>query len=254
MRCNISSYVAVSGALAPESLTILANWDLERSARENAETSSAIQALSRGSEKLAAFLAKATLQRFELPGRDNPLVILARRCCPMAIWRPILLWHVTEHDALVRRFLEEWLFPAYREGRSTLRAVDLIDFVAELRIEAGGVPFNEGTLKRTTGGLLKFARDFGLLEGDVVKRFCPHPLPETAILYILHSLAERHASGRKTIDAPDWRRFLMSPSEVEHELYRLHQRHLLDYQVAGSMAQLTLPCSSVGEFAGICEL
>lgn len=252
MRCAVNSYVAVSGALVAEFRAILSDWDISKPARVNAAQSEAIQSLSKGSEKLAAFLAKATLQRFELPGRDEALVTLAQRGCPMDAWRPIMLWHVSEHDALVRSFLEDWLYPAHRDARASLRAADLRDFVAESRVVSGGAPFNDGTLKRTTGGLLKFAADFGLLDGEIVRRFRPNPLPETAILYVLHALADSGVLGRKAIEARIWRRFLMSPSEVEQELYRLHQRHLLDYQVAGSVAQITLPYPSALEFAKGC--
>jgi hypothetical protein len=43
--------------------------------------------------------------------------------------------------------------------------------------------------------------------------------------------------------------FLMRPSDVERELLHLHQFRKLDYQVAGSIVQLTLPCSSSRQYA-----
>ena len=49
--------------------------------------------------------------------------------------------------------------------------------------------------------------------------------------------------------ADDWRMFLMRPADVEHELLRLHQFRKLDYQVAGSLVQLSLPCESAVEYA-----
>ncbi len=41
----------------------------------------------------------------------------------------------------------------------------------------------------------------------------------------------------------------MSPSDVERELLRLHQFRKVDYQVAGSIVQLTLPCANACEYA-----
>jgi hypothetical protein len=41
----------------------------------------------------------------------------------------------------------------------------------------------------------------------------------------------------------------MRPEDVEREILRLHQYRKLDYQVAGSLAQLRLPCRSAPEFA-----
>jgi hypothetical protein len=54
---------------------------------------------------------------------------------------------------------------------------------------------------------------------------------------------------RKVIDSEDWRMFLMRPADVEQELLRLHQYRKLDYQVAGSLVQLNLPCASSCEYA-----
>jgi hypothetical protein len=43
--------------------------------------------------------------------------------------------------------------------------------------------------------------------------------------------------------------FLMHPADVEHELLRLHQFRKLEYQVAGTLVQLKLPCTSPREYA-----
>jgi hypothetical protein len=42
--------------------------------------------------------------------------------------------------------------------------------------------------------------------------------------------------------------FLMLPSDVERELLRLHQYRKVDYQIAGSIVQLTLPCANACEY------
>ncbi len=41
----------------------------------------------------------------------------------------------------------------------------------------------------------------------------------------------------------------MRPGDVEHELLRLHQFRQIEYQVAGSLVQLSLPCPSSREYA-----
>ena len=59
---------------------------------------------------------------------------------------------------------------------------------------------------------------------------------------------EQPAPGR-IVGALDWRMFLMRPADVERELLRLHQFRKLEYQVAGSLVQLSLPCASSREYA-----
>jgi hypothetical protein len=41
----------------------------------------------------------------------------------------------------------------------------------------------------------------------------------------------------------------MRPSDVDRELLRLHQFRRLDYQVAGSLVQLKLPCAGASQYA-----
>jgi hypothetical protein len=43
--------------------------------------------------------------------------------------------------------------------------------------------------------------------------------------------------------------YFMVPADVERELLRLHQFHKLHYEVAGSLAQLKLPCASLADYA-----
>ena len=45
------------------------------------------------------------------------------------MWRPLMLWHMTRDEFLVRDFLEGWLFEAYEEGVYRLRPVDLHDYL-----------------------------------------------------------------------------------------------------------------------------
>ena len=93
------------------------------------------------------------------------------------------------------------------------------------------------------------AVDFGLLHGSAVKEFASYHLPERSFLYLLYVLREEIQSPRKVLVSEDWRMFLMQPSDVERELLRLHQYRKVDYQIAGSIVQLTLPCANACEYA-----
>ena len=109
--------------------------------------------------------------------------------------------------------------------------------------------WSEATTSRVASGLLRIAADFGLLTGTLVKEFTPYHLPEESFLYLLHALDEAESNARKIIDCADWHMYLMSATDVERELLRLHQFRRLHYEVAGSLAQLDLPCGSTIEYA-----
>ena len=87
------------------------------------------------------------------------------------------------------------------------------------------------------------------MRGSVHKQLVTYHLPERSFLYLLHAIREEQRSPSKVISSPDWRMFLMHPADVERELLRLHQFRKLDYQVAGSLIELTLPFSTAREYA-----
>jgi hypothetical protein len=86
------------------------------------------------------------------------------------------------------------------------------------------------------------------LKGVVAKEFASYHLPERSFLYLLHAIRDE-VSPSKIVESSDWRLFLMRSADVEHELLRLHQFKKLDYQVAGSLVQLRLPCATIRDYA-----
>ena len=188
-------------------------------------------------------------KRFDPDGSDRSLVVLASKGCDLDEWKPLLLWHITRNDFLLREFLQQWLFPRHQAGAYRIHIPEVLDFARSLQRSTANEPWNSATLHRVASGLVKIAADFELLQGGNVKEFRSFHLPERSFLYLLHAIRERKQSPLQILESPDWRMFLMSPADVEHELLRLHQFRKLDYQVAGSLVQLSLPCSSSLEYA-----
>ncbi|MCU1492220.1 MAG: hypothetical protein JWM85_3625, partial [Acidimicrobiaceae bacterium] len=170
---------------------------------------------------------------------------------PIEEWRPILLWHITRDEFLLRDFLVNWLFPTFVSGTYRVRTDDLYEHLRSVGSRGGTTEhvWSETTLNRVAGALLKIAVDFGLLRGSAVKAFASYHLPERSFLYLLYAIREEMLSPRKSLESEDWRMFLMRPSDVERELLRLHQYRKVDYQVAGSIVDLTLPCANASEYA-----
>jgi hypothetical protein len=158
---------------------------------------------------------------------------------------------MTRDEFLVRDFLETWLFGAYEAGDFRIRSEDVEAYLGGISKRGATTEhvWTEETTKRVAAGLLKIAVDFGLLRGVIAKEFASYHLPERSFLYLLHAMRDEKLSPSKVVASPEWRLFLMSPADVEHELLRLHQFRKLEYQVAGSLVQLSLPCTSTGEYA-----
>lgn len=251
-RANVvSSFTIIKGAMIEETYAVFAAWDFDRSKRENLDRLRAENFIGAGSATWLRDVAKVLNRRFDPSGRDRPLVILAKRGVSLDEWKPLLLWHMTRDEFLVRDFLETWLFGSFESGIFRIHSEDVEAYLSGIGERGATVEhaWSEETTKRVAAGLLKIAVDFGLLRGSSAKEFASYHLPERSFLYLLHAMREEKLNPSKVLASKEWHLFLMNSLDVEHELLRLHQFRKLDYQVAGSLVQLSLPCTSTCEYA-----
>lgn len=248
----VSSFTIVKGSLIDETYRVFRDWDFGLSKLENLRHARQENAMGATSVNWALNVAKVINRRFDPAGRDRALVELAKVGCEREVWKPILLYHMTRDEFLVRDFLVNWLYPQFTAGTYRLRTEDLFPYLQALTkkkyIEWSG-SWSESTLKRVGSGLLRIAADFGLLKGAQTREFASYHLPEPSFLYLLHVMTDREANARRVIDCEDWRMYLMDASDVERELLRLHQFRRLHYEVAGSLAQIKLPGFSAADYA-----
>ena len=249
--CVVSSFTIVKGALIDETYVVFQHWDFARSCTDNLRRMQETNLIGATSAHWAREVAKALHRRFDPEGRDRPLVELAKGC-ERAVWTPLLLWHMTRDEFLVRDFLIHWLYPQYAQGTYRLHAADVVPYLQSLAHTKGitwSGKWTPATTSRVASGLLRIAADFGLLTGTVAREFASYHLPEASFLYLLHAMVEVEPNARRLIEAADWHMYLMDATDVERELLRLHQFRKVHYEVAGSLAQLTLPCGSTADYA-----
>lgn len=251
-RANVvSSFTIIKGAMIEETYAVFAAWDFARTKRENLERLRSENFIGAQSNTWLIDVSKVLNRRFDPADRDRTLVLLAKQGLPLDEWKPLLLWHMTRDEFLLRDFIENWLFKAFEAGTYRIHSEDVESYLAEIG-QRGGVTehaWSEVTARRVAAGLLKICVDFGLLRGSAAKEFASYHLPERSFLYLLHAMRDAKLSPSRVVSSPDWRLFLMRPSDVEHELLRLHQFKKLEYHVAGSLVELSLPCTNSREFA-----
>ena len=246
----VSSYTIIKGALIEETYAVFRGWDFGRSTESNLDLVRQTNSIGAKSASWLVDVYKVLHRRFEPAGRDRSLVELAQRGCSLEVWRPLLLWHMTRDEYLLRDFLVHWLFERFTDGTLRVRAPDLWPYLRALHDQGLIVePWKDTTLKRVSSELLRIAVDFGLMRGSVAREFASYHLPDDAFVYLLHAMTERQPNAREVTHSKDWRMFMMSADDVERELFRLHQFRRLHYEAAGSIAQLALPCASAAEFA-----
>jgi hypothetical protein len=254
-RANVvSSFTLVKGTMIPETYAILRGWDASASKRENLDRLRSENYIGARSATWLRDVAKVLNRRFDPTNADRALVVLAKASMPAPEWNPILLWHITRDEFLLRDFLINWLYPEFESGALRPRREDVIGFLDTIG-ERGGLTehgWSQTTRHRVAAGLLKAAADFGLLSGRTVKDFASFHLPERSFLYVLHALAETTQSASRIVASPDWHMFLMDADDVERELLRLHQYRKLSYESAGTLGQLTLPFPTALAYAEAC--
>jgi len=250
-RIRISSNSGTRGALVDETYSIFAAWDPSVSQRENLARVRKGTVITCSSYSRLADITDAFGCHYEPGGRDRALFQLVRRGLPMHEFKPILLWHMARSDLLVQDFIENWLYPNVAERHRNVCVRDVETYLESLQDRFGEKkkPWSISTTNRTAAGLVKLAADFGLLRGKVHKQRVIFDMPEQSFLYILHAIHDDVQSTLRTVKSSNWRLFLMDSVEIEHRILRLHQFRKLDYQVAGSIAQLALPCASACEYA-----
>jgi hypothetical protein len=133
-----SSFTLIKGAMIEETYAVFTAWDFARSKRENLDLLREKNSIGATSSTWLRDVAKVLNRRFEPNGRDRALVVLAKSGCPMDEWKPLLLWHITRDEFLLRDFLLHWLFSAFDTGAFRVRPEDLYGYLLSTR-DRGGI-------------------------------------------------------------------------------------------------------------------
>jgi hypothetical protein len=226
------------GSFAEETYNLFAQWNFEQRAAGNLAKAFSGQFKTRGWEVEVRATTAGRLRDFDAV---RPLVRLAR-AIPFAEWRDCYRLWITATEEPYGIFVLKWLHHEREAGRFQLRADELRPFVQTSWAEAGKPPLSEYGQVRAGRDLVKLAVELGLLTGSSVIKTLGHPgLSDRAFLFHVYLIAEFEGTPAKVVESPYWRSSFMAPSEVHHTLLRLHQYRKVDYQVAGSLVQLSLP-------------
>jgi BrxA len=128
----VSSFTIIKGSLIDETYAAFQQWDLDRPKATNLERIRANGALASASSNWDRDVAKVLNRRFDPTGRDRALAELAKAGCDREVWKPILLWHMTRDEFLLRDFLVGWLYDRYVDGTYRIRTDDVVPYLQGL--------------------------------------------------------------------------------------------------------------------------
>ena len=246
---TVSTFSVTKGGRIAETYACFSQWNLSQTLDENLRQFREKNPILADTEAWLKEMRRILHVRFGDIERHHTLIYLAKGRLPQAVWTPILLWHLCLRELLLSDFLETWLYPRKREGLLRVRSEDVRDYIKGLEArELVDRQWTQNTIRRMASGIPTYSSNFGLLRGKAVKEIASYHLPDEALLYVLHWLAEQSASAERILSDVRWRRFLMSRQDVEQELLRLHQLRRLRFDVMGSVMALELPFRTVRNY------
>src|SRR5262249_49648451 len=116
---EISSFT-LKGSLIPETYAAFQAWDFDLTVSENYERFKQENTLGARSANWLRDVVFVLHRRFDPVEHDRALVVLAQTHCPLEIWKPILLWHMTRDEFLLRDFAVRWLAAEFLKGRYSI--------------------------------------------------------------------------------------------------------------------------------------
>jgi hypothetical protein len=248
----VSSYMTIKGAIIPETYEVLARWDFQLDKKANLDRLREENYIGASSVTWLRDVAKVLNRRLDPAGRDRPLTILAQGGLPLEEWKPILLWHITRDEFLLRDFLINWLFDAYVRGVYRVFPDEVSQYLSTVEQRGGQVEhaWTAATTSRVAAGLLKMATDFGLLTGVAIKEFAHYHVPDRSLTYLVRAVLEHECgSAQRMVASQEWRMYLMREDDLRNELLRLHQFRQVEFEQVGTLVQLSLTPTTPLEYA-----
>ena len=118
---RVSTRSLRKGALIEETYAICRAWDPNVGYLQNVDRMRAGNVVGAANRAWLREVIVTFTQRFPDFGSVEPLVFLVQGGMPLDRWRPCLLYHLAERDALYFAYAVDWLFPIFLAGTAYVR-------------------------------------------------------------------------------------------------------------------------------------
>lgn len=179
-RCPpYTSKIIKAGALLADTKTLLSQWDVRASIRENMDRMRRENVFGKASRSRVQNILAIFRQRYlKEEAVAKALVILVNHRFPSASLDRLLYFHSARADHLLHDIVTELLLSLRARGIIDIEMAEVERAIARWTSEGKTTsPWGENTIRRVSQGLLSTLRDFGVLAGAVNKRRTPAYLP-----------------------------------------------------------------------------
>ena len=240
------------GALLEDMRALVRAWSAEPAA---AQSTSPYASLAKATRARAHdTLIRSFLPRF-VTGNPPHAWRLVRALedaeADVEILRPLYYWLTARSDRLLYDYATQELFAINQAGDRRIRKEETLSWIKKQLLSAGQTAWSDSVAMRVGRGMAAALRDFGLLEGQVIKRIASFHLPLPAFCWIAFTLHTLGFTGTALVNHPDWKLFLLSPMHVENLFFQAHQNGYLEYHAAGGVFRVTFPASTHADYAHV---
>jgi len=236
------------GPLVEETYRLFAGWNDAETVAENLGRGLAGGFRTVAWEREVRATTSARLKNLE---GLRALIVLARKGMRLGDWRDCWRLWVGATEEPFGGFVRDWLFSERQSGRYQVQSKDVREYATKAwSRHSPKRPLSEHGVVRAARDLIRVSAELGLLSGKGTARtFTSVPLSDDVLLFYILTISELEGSSAKAPSSPLWRFAMIPEEEVHSTLLHLHQFRRLDYQVAGSLVQLSLPFPSALAFA-----
>jgi len=154
----------------------------------------------------------------------------------------LLYLHYALRDRLTYDFVTEVLWNKGFHNRPFIprtEVLDLLDAKSEAHPEIQ--KWTETSRVKLAGAMLTALRDLGLFEGTQKKYLVRPSLPTPTAEHLLRILVAEGNRGRKILEDPTWRLFMLTEQEVANTLTQVAQESEVQFERVGSTVVLQTP-------------
>jgi len=159
-------------------------------------------------------------------------------------------WITARSEKVLYHYVTDELMAARASGHRQIKVEEAMRWLSD-RLRSSDKEWSPIVTRKVARGMLAALRDFGVLQGAIVKAIAPRHCPLEAFTMIAFCLHEMGASGRALHDHHDWRLFLFDTRDVERALLECHQKGWLGYQAAGAICRIDFPSIPFKEYVRV---
>jgi hypothetical protein len=174
-------------------------------------------------------------------------IVASQKGASIVDW--VLFYHCCLADTFIYDVTVGLTYHRFISGATRIDKPDVIGFLEERKGEHPEIEkFSQLTKDKIARNYLTLLRDFGLLEGKVIKYFKTVFVPIEFFVYVVYFLSEQGISTKAILSSDDFKLFFLSEEDVLRLMTEASRTPYLDFTSAGDIYNLRLTRENLADY------